>query len=164
MAFSRAHHAGSNLFIGSAMGTLGVGLPFAAAAKTARPDEPCFLFTGDGAFGMSLIELDTCARHRLGVVVVVVNNGGWGDVRHEQEMFYGEVAATELPASSVRYDLMARAVGGHGERVSSPDEVRPALDRALEASRDGVPAVVDALTDPEVISDLMRNLSGLNVM
>jgi acetolactate synthase-1/2/3 large subunit len=164
MAFSRAHHAGSNLFIGSAMGTLGVGLPFAAAAKTARPDEPCFLFTGDGAFGMSLIELDTCARHRLGVVVVVVNNGGWADVRHEQKMFYGEGAASEPPTSSVRYDLMARAVGGHGERVSSPNEVRPALDRALEASRDGVPAVIDALTDPEVISDLMRNLSGLNVM
>ena len=164
IAFSAAHRPGTNLFIGSAMGTLGVELPFAAAAKAARPGEPCFLFTGDGAFGMSLVELDTCARHRLGVIVVVVNNGGWGDVRHEQQMFYGEAAANAAPPSAVRYDLIAQAVGGYGERVETPEAVRPALERALEAERNGVPAVVDAFTDPDVQSDLMRNLAGLNVM
>src|SRR5439155_4501581 len=109
IAMSKAHRPGTNLFIGSAMGTLGIGLPFAAAAKAARPDEPCFLFTGDGAFGMSIVELDTCARHGLGVVVVVVDNGGWGDVRHEQEMFYGEGAASASPPSSMRYDLVAHS-------------------------------------------------------
>jgi acetolactate synthase-1/2/3 large subunit len=164
IAFSKARRPGSNLFIGSAMGTLGVGLPFALAAKTARPDEPCFLFTGDGAFGMSLVELDTCARHHIGVVVVVVNNGGWGDVRHEQEQLFGVGAAAGSPPSGVRYDLVATAMGGHGERVTTHEEVGPALDRALRASRDGVPAVVDAVTDPGVISDLMRNLGALNVM
>jgi acetolactate synthase-1/2/3 large subunit len=164
IAFSAAHRPGTNLFIGSAMGTLGVGLPFAIAAKAARPDEPCFLFTGDGAFGMSLVELDTCARHGLGVIVVVVNNGGWGDVRHEQQMFYGEAAANAAPPSAVRYDLIAQAVGGHGERVETPEEVRPALERALDAGRSGVPAVIDARTDPDVQSDLMKNLSGLDVM
>ncbi len=164
ISLSKARRPGSNLFIGSAMGTLGIGLPFAAAAKAARPNEPCFLFTGDGAFGMSLIELDTCARHGLGVVVVVVNNGGWGDVRHEQEMFYGEGAGSNSPASTMRYDLIAQAVGGHGERVTSHEAIRPALERALEASGSGVPAVVDAVTDPDVMSDLMRNLGGLNVM
>jgi acetolactate synthase-1/2/3 large subunit len=164
IALSKARRPGSNLFIGSAMGTLGVGLPFAAAAKVARPDEPCVLFTGDGAFGMSLIELDTCARHGLGVVVVVVNNGGWGDVRHEQEMFYGEGAASASPASAMRYELIAQAVGGHGERVTSHDEVRPALERAMDAASGGRPAVIDAVTDPDVMSDLMRNLGGLNVM
>ena len=64
----------------------------------------------------------------------------------------------------MRYDLLAQAVGGHGERVSAPDEVRPALERALKASEDGTPALVDAVCDPDVMSDLMRNLSGLNVM
>jgi acetolactate synthase-1/2/3 large subunit len=164
IAMSKAHRPGTNLSIGSAMGTLGVGLPYAAAAKASRPDEPCVLFTGDGAFGMSLIELDTCARFGLGVVVVVVNNGGWGDVRHEQEMFYGEGAASAAPVSSMRYDLVAQAVGGHGERIGSHDEIRPALERALKAAEQGVPAVVDAATDPEVQSDLMKNLGGLNVM
>jgi acetolactate synthase-1/2/3 large subunit len=164
IAMSKAHRPGTNLFIGSAMGTLGIALPFAAAAKAARPDEPVFAFTGDGAFGLSAMELDTAARHRLGVVVVVVNNGGWGDVRHEQRMFYGEEADQGAVLSTIRYDLIAEAVGGHGERVTEPDQLRPALERALKASWDGVPAVVDAVTDPDVMSDLMKNLSGLSVM
>lgn len=164
IAFSRAHRPGTNLFIGSAMGTLGIGLPFAVAAKVARPEEPVFLFTGDGAFGLSAIELDTAARHRLGVVVVVVNNGGWGDVRHEQRMFYGEEADQGAVLSNMRYDLLAEAVGGHGERVTQQSELRPALERALKATQQGPPAVVDAVTDPDVMSDLMANLGGLNVM
>jgi acetolactate synthase-1/2/3 large subunit len=164
IALSKAHRPGTNLFIGSAMGTLGIGLPFGLAARAARPEEPAFIFTGDGAFGLSAIELDTAARHRLGVVVVVVNNGGWGDVRHEQRMFYGDEADQGAVLSTMRYDLLAEAVGGHGERVTEREQVRPALERALKAANDGAPAVVDAVTDPDVMSDLMRNLSGLAVM
>jgi acetolactate synthase-1/2/3 large subunit len=164
IAFSKAHRPGTNLFIGSAMGTLGIGLPFALAARAARPDEPVFCFTGDGAFGLSAIELDTAARHRLPLIVVVVNNGGWGDVRHEQRMFYGEDADQGAVLSQMRYDLLAEAVGGHAERVTTQDEVRPALERSLKATDQGVPAVVDCITDPDVMSDLMKNLSGLNVM
>jgi acetolactate synthase I/II/III large subunit len=164
IAFARAHRPGTDLFIGSAMGTLGIGLPFALAAKAARPDEPVFCFTGDGAFGLSAIELDTAARHRLGILIVVVNNGGWGDVRHEQRMWYGEEADQGAILSGMRYDLLAQAVGGHGERVAEQDELRPALERALKASADAVPALVDATTDPDVMSDLMKNLGGLAVM
>src|SRR5712692_818367 len=164
IAFSKAHRPGTNLFIGSAMGTLGIGLPFAVAARAARPDEPVFLFTGDGAFGLSAIELDTSARHHLPVVVVVVNNGGWGDVRHEQRMWYGDEADQGAVLSGMRYDLLAESVGGHGERVAEPDQVRPALERALKATELGTPSVVDVTTDPEVMSDLMKNLRGLGVM
>jgi acetolactate synthase-1/2/3 large subunit len=146
------------------MGTLGIGLPFALAAKAARPEEPAICFTGDGAFGLSAIELDTATRHGLGVVVVVVNNGGWGDVRHEQRMWYGDQADQGAVLSNMRYDLLAEAVGGHGERVTEKQEVRPALERAAKAASQGVPAVVDAITDPDVMSDLMMNLGGLNVM
>jgi len=164
IAMSTARRPGSNLFIGSAMGTLGVGLPFGLGAKVARPSEPVIVFTGDGAFGLSAIELDTAARHGLGIVVVVVNNGGWGDVRHEQRMFYGEDADHGAQLSAMRYDALAQAVGGHGERVGEHAEVRPALERAFKAAESGVPALVDAVTDPEVMSDLMRNLGGLGVM
>jgi acetolactate synthase I/II/III large subunit len=164
IAFSKAHRPGTNLFIGSAMGTLGVGLPFGIAARAARREEPVFVFTGDGAFGLSAMELDTAARHGLPVIVVVVNNGGWGDVRHEQRMAYGDEADQGAVLSNMRYDLLAEAVGGHGERVTDQDQVRPALDRALEATEQGVPAVVDVVTDADVMSDLMRNLSGLSLM
>jgi acetolactate synthase-1/2/3 large subunit len=164
LAMSNAHRPGTNMCIGSAMGTLGIGLPFGLAARAARPDEPVFVFTGDGAFGLSAIEVDTAARHGLGVVIVVVNNGGWGDVRHEQRMFYGPEGDEGAELSTMRYDLLAHAVGGHGERVTETSEVRPALERARKAAEKGVPAIVDAVTDPDVMSDLMRNLSGLSVM
>jgi thiamine pyrophosphate-dependent acetolactate synthase large subunit-like protein len=110
------------------------------------------------------MELDTAARHGLPVIVTVVNNGGWGDVRHEQRMFYGDEADQGAVLSPMRYDLLAEAMGGHGERVTDQDQVRPALERALKASQDGAPAVVDVLTDPDVMSDLMRNLTSLNLM
>src|SRR3989454_3233411 len=151
IAMSKAHRPGTNLFIGSAMGTLRIGLPFGLAAKAARPGEPGFVFTGDGAFGLSAIELDTAARHDLPVVVVVVNNGGWGDVRHEQRMFYGDEADKGAKLSTMRYDLLAEAVGGHGERVMEPAEVRPALERALNATEQGAPAVIDVVTDPDIM-------------
>ena len=119
------------------------------------------LFTGDGAFGLSAMELDTAARHGLPVVVVVVNNGGWGDVRHEQRAFYGEEADTGAVLSTMRYDLLAEAVGGHGETVETPEELRPALERAASS---GTVSVLNVLTDPDVMSDLMKNLGGMNVM
>jgi acetolactate synthase-1/2/3 large subunit len=161
IAFARVHRPGTHMYIGSAMGTLGVGLPFALGAKAARPQEPVILFTGDGAFGLSAMELDTSARHGLPVIVVVVNNGGWGDVRHEQRSWFGAEADAGAVLSPMRYELLAEAVGGHGETVTGHDEVRPALERALDS---GEVAVVNALTDPDVMSDLTRNLGGMNVM
>jgi acetolactate synthase-1/2/3 large subunit len=161
IAFFRAHRPGTHMYIGSAFGTLGIGLPFGIAARAARSDEPVVVFTGDGAFGLSAMELDTAARHHLPLIVVVVNNGGWGDVRHEQRAFYGEEADTGAILSTMRYDMLAEAVGGYGETVEAPEEVRPALDRAAES---GEVAVVNVLTDPEVMSDLMKNLGGMNVM
>ncbi len=64
----------------------------------------------------------------------------------------------------MRYDLLAEAVGGHGERVTDPAELRPALERSMRAGEEGRPAVVDVLTDPEVMSDFMRNMSALSLM
>jgi acetolactate synthase-1/2/3 large subunit len=120
-----------------------------------------FLFTGDGSFGLTAMELDTAARHGLPVVVVVVNNGGWGDVRHEQRAMYGREADVGAVLSDLRYDLLAEAVGGHGETVESGDDLEPALRRAVDA---GVPAVINVLCEGEVMSELMRNLSALDVM
>ncbi len=161
IAFLRAHRPGTQMYIGSAFGTLGIGLPFGIAARAARPDEPVIVFTGDGAFGLSAMELDTAQRHGLPVVVVVVNNGGWGDVRHEQRAFYGEEADAGAVLSGMRYDLLAQAVGGHGERITEPEHLRPALQRAVDS---GTVAVVDCVTDPDVMSDLMKNLGGMDVM
>jgi acetolactate synthase-1/2/3 large subunit len=93
--------------------------------------------------------------------VVVVNNGGWGDVRHEQRAFYGEEADTGAILSTMRYDLLAEAVGGYGETVESPGDVRSALERAAKS---GTVSVLNVLTDPDVMSELMKNLGSMNVM
>lgn len=145
IAMARARRPGTHLTIGSAMGTLGVGLPFALAARAARPAEPVYLFTGDGAFGMTAMELETAARHGLGVLVVVANNGPWRE------------------PSPIRHDLLARAVGGHGERVEDPADLAPALERAARAAEER-PAVVDAVVDPSVVSEFMRNMAALELM
>lgn len=161
LAFARVTGPGRHPYTGSALGTLGVGLPFAIAAKAARPGEPAFLFTGDGSFGLTAMELDTAARHGLPVVVVVVNNGGWGDVRHEQRAMFGREADVGAVLSDLRYDVVAEAVGGRGETVERIEEVRPALERAVDA---GTVSVVNARCEPEVMSELMRDLAALDVM
>lgn len=161
LAYTYAEKPGRLLTTTTALGTLGVGMPFALAAKAARPDEPVFLFTGDGSFGLTAMEVDTAVRHDLPIVVIVANNAGWGDVRHEQDQFFGEghrVASELLPT---RYDRFAEALGGHGEHVERLEELRPALQRALESN---VCSVIDVTTDPAVLSELLRMISSIGLM
>ncbi len=159
LAYAEAERPGHLLSTTTALGTLGVGLPFALGAAAARPSEPVVLLTGDGAFGLSAMEMDSAARQGFPIIVVVANNGGWGDVRHHQRAAVGRETASHLAVS--RYDLLAEALGGHGERVESIAELRPALDRAAAAR---VPALVDVPTDPEVLSALLRAMMSIGIM
>ena len=162
LAYFPAERPGRFLSTTTALGTLGVGMPFAIAARAARPDEPVFLFAGDGSFGLSAMEVDTAVRHGLPVVVVVSNNAGWGDVRHEFEGslgYEGPRVAAEL--GFTRYDLMAGGLGAHGEHVTRLDELRPALTRAVES---GKTAVVNVETDPEVQCALLRIVAEMSLM
>jgi acetolactate synthase I/II/III large subunit len=157
-----AERPGRFLSTTTALGTLGVGLPFALAAKAARPGEPVFVFAGDGAFGLSAMELDTAVRHGLPIVVVVSNNAGWGDVRHEFEErrgYDGPRVAAEL--GFTRYDRLAESLGAHGEHVTRLEQLRPALRRAWDSGR---PAVVNVETDPEVECALLRIVAEMNLM
>jgi acetolactate synthase-1/2/3 large subunit len=159
LAYADAQAPGRLLSTTTALGTLGVGLPFALAAKVARPEEPVVLITGDGAFGLSAMEMDTAARHHLPVIVVVANNSGWGDVRHHQREVYGREVASAL--ADIRYDLLAEALGCRGERVEHLADLRPALERAASA---GGPALIDVRTDPDVLSALLRAMMAVGIM
>jgi len=159
LAYFDAEGPGRLLSTTTALGTLGVGLPFALAAKVARPEEPVVLVTGDGAFGLSAMEMDTAARHQLPVIVVVANNCGWVDVRHHQREMYGKEVASVL--ADTRYDRLAESLGCHGERVERLADLRPALERAASA---GVPALVDVRTDPDVLSALLRAMMMVGIM
>ncbi|HJT94588.1 MAG TPA: acetolactate synthase, partial [Mycobacterium sp.] len=124
-------------------GCLGSGPGYALAAKLARPDRQVVLLQGDGAFGFSGMEWDTLVRHGVHVVSVIGNNGIWALEKHPMEMLYGYSVVAELRPGT-RYDEVVTALGGHGELVSAPTELRPALERAFSA---GTPAVVNTLTD-----------------
>jgi acetolactate synthase-1/2/3 large subunit len=136
-------------------GCLGAGPGYAIAAKSARPDRQVCLLLGDGAFGFSGMEFDTMVRHGLPVVAVVGNNGIWALEKHPMEFLYGYSVAAELRPAT-RYHEMVIALGGHGELVERPDDLRPALERAFAA---GKPACVNVLTDPAVVYPRSANLA-----
>ncbi|KUH91080.1 MULTISPECIES: acetolactate synthase [unclassified Mycobacterium] len=136
-------------------GCLGSGPGYALAAKLARPDRQVVLLQGDGAFGFSGMEWDTLVRHGVQVVSVIGNNGIWALEKHPMEMLYGYSVVADLRPGT-RYDEVVTALGGHGELVSTPAELRPALERAFSSS---LPAVVNALTDPTVAYPRRSNLA-----
>ena len=136
-------------------GCLGSGPGYALAAKLAHPGRQVVLMVGDGAFGFSGMEFDTLSRHRVDVVGVMGNNGIWALEKHPMEFLYGYSVAADLVPER-RYDHVVEALGGHGELVRTPDELRPALVRALES---GKPALVNVLTDPTVVYPRKSNLA-----
>jgi acetolactate synthase-1/2/3 large subunit len=135
-------------------GCLGCGPGYALAAKMAHPDRQVVLLLGDGAFGFSGMEFDTLARHGVHVVAVMGNNGIWALEKHPMELVYGYSVVADLRPGT-RYDEMVVAIGGHGELVERPGDLRPALARAFEAGR---PALVNVLTDPGVAYPRRSNL------
>jgi acetolactate synthase-1/2/3 large subunit len=122
------------------LGGIGPAIPFAIAAKIARPDQRSAAFLGDGTFGFHGLELDTAVRFNLPLVVIVGNDAGWAAERHRQRQVYGQdrvVASDLLPT---RYDRVAEALGCHAEHVEHPEQLGPALERAFAS---GKPACVN---------------------
>jgi acetolactate synthase I/II/III large subunit len=126
-------------------GCLGAGLGSAIAARIARPSAQVVLLLGDGAAGMSLMDVDTLVRHDLSVVMVCGNNSAWGLEKGPMQMLYGYDVAADL-APRTRYDQVVTALGGGGETVTDPAQIGPALDRAFDA---GTPYLVNVITDVE---------------
>ena len=124
-------------------GCLGAGLGSAMAARIARPSSQVVLLLGDGAAGMSLMDVDTVVRHDLPVVIVCGNNSAWGLEKQPMQMLYGYDVAADL-APRTRYDQVVTALGGGGETVTDPTQIGPALDRAFAA---GTPYLVNVITD-----------------
>jgi len=115
------------------LGLLGQAMPTAIAAKLARPGSRVFCITGDGSFGFNGMELDTAVRHGLDIVVLLGNDAAWGIDKNIQIGLYGKPVITDLLPT--RYDLVAQGLGAHGELVERPEQLAPALGRALSAGR-----------------------------
>lgn len=145
-----------HLSLNSALGALGMGVPWAVGAKAAHPERPVLALCGDGSFGFAALELDTAARHRLPIAAVVGNDGGWGIVRHVQELNYGRAPGTALPGTA--YERIADAVGGHGERVEAPEGLAIHLANALVAQ---TPSVINAILDPAPAHEATRLIAAM---
>jgi len=129
--FTAGHRLNSGPF-----GCMGVGLPFGSGAKVACPDTQVVVLHGDGSYGINGTEIDTAVRHKIPVLVVISNNGGWtADPKQDK------------PGRNLgytRYDKIAIDYGAHGEFVEKPHEIRAALERAYASRK---PAVVNVVTD-----------------
>lgn len=118
-----------------ALAGLGVGFPVGLAAQIIRPNSPTFVITGDGSLGFYASEMDTAVRFHLPVVIIVGNDGGWGIERELQLGTYGGDKTVACELRRTRYDLVMKGFGGEGELVEKPEQVRPALERALRSER-----------------------------
>jgi len=124
------HRAGQWLDPGP-FGCLGVGPPFALAAKLLNPGRRVLLIAGDGAFGLNGMDMETAGRFGAPIVCVIGNDGGWGQIRNPQLQFFGAERAVATSLPTARYDLMVEALGGRGALVTKPADLGPALERAL---------------------------------
>ena len=134
-----------------AVGSMGYGLPAAIAAKLHDRDKTVICFAGDGCFQMTMQEVGTAAQYRLGIVILVFNNGLFGTIRLHQERTYpGHVLGTEL--INPDFAMLAQSYGGFGRTITCDADFAPAYDEALQfAQAHCLPAVLDLRYDADII-------------
>jgi acetolactate synthase I/II/III large subunit len=135
-------------------GSIGAAIPFAVAARLAEPAAPIIAVMGDGAFGLHMAEFDTAVRYRLPFVAVVGNDATWNAEYQIQLREYGADRAHGCELLPARYDLVATALGGHGELVTAAHELGPALQRAVASAS---PACLNVMTQRVPAPVLRRN-------
>jgi acetolactate synthase-1/2/3 large subunit len=150
--------AGTSLNAGP-HGCMGIGVPFGIGAKVAAPDKPVLVLSGDGAFGWNGMEMDSAIRHNIPIVVVVSNNGGFTS-RQTGYMTAGDREGRQNVGRDLghqRYDKMVEALGGYGEYVENPDDIKAAIERAFAS---GKPALVNVCTNPDAQATTDMGFSG----
>ena len=146
LSFARVGLPATSYLDPGSLGCIGIGTPFGIAASLALPEKTVVVATGDGAFGFNAMEIDTAARHKAPVLIVVANNGSWAIEVRDQLETHGKVVGTRLQFAD--HAAMARAFGLHAERVEKAEDLDGAIKRAM-ANR---PALLDVLVTPEAAS------------
>jgi len=138
------HYMDSGLY-----GCLGVGLPYANAAKLLNPDKRVCLITGDGSIGFNFMEFNTAIRKELPIVVVISNDLGWGMIRHSQELRMGHAIEDGTLLGVVEYQKLVEGLGGVGYFIDKIEDIRPTLEKAFAS---GKTACINIMTDPTTVS------------
>jgi thiamine pyrophosphate-dependent acetolactate synthase large subunit-like protein len=134
-------------FTAGSNGCMGVGIPFAIGAKLAKPECVVLAISGDTAIGFNAMEMETAVRHKIPIIVIVVNNdGNTGGLM--QRMFYPPgFERINMFQPNIRYEQIMLAFGGHGEVVERPEELRPAFERARLS---GIASCINVKVDPYI--------------
>ncbi len=158
--YLRAEYPGQIIGAQGPLGHLGAGLPISLAAKTAQPEKDVYLVCGDGTFFFNGVELETAVRQDIPVVIVVCNDLAWGLVYHTRKIKTGSEELARrgtIINEHVNLDKFAESLGAHGETVTKTEDIKPALQRALDS---GKPAVVDVRVSREYESILSQLLAA----
>ena len=148
--------APSRRLINGPAASIGASIPFAIAARASDPAAPVIAVMGDGTFGFHMAEFDTAMRYGLPFVAVVGNDAAWNAEHQIQLREYGRNRAHGCELLPSRYDLVAQALGGHGELVTAASELAPALERAVAS---GKPACVNVMIERIPAPSIRRTTS-----
>jgi acetolactate synthase-1/2/3 large subunit len=160
MGITRTAKKAGRYFDAGLYGCLGVGLPYANAAKLRYPNERVCLVIGDGSVGFNFMEFETAIRKKLPIVVVISNDLGWGMIRHSQELRIGHAIEDGTLIGRVDYHKLVKDLGGKGILVEQPADIRAALEEAFASE---TAACINVMTDPTTVSPgsvALANLGG----
>src|SRR5271166_4036453 len=145
-----------SMFAAMSFGNCGYAFPVICGAKMAAPDRPAIAYVGDGAWGISLNELLTCARERIGVTVVVFNNGQWGAEKKNHVDFYSR-RYQGVNLENPSWAGVARAFGCDGVTVERLADVAPALEAAALMQASGRMTVLEVMVTKELGDPFRRD-------
>lgn len=152
--WAQACLAAPNRVINGVAGSIGAALPFALAARLAQPIAPVIAVMGDGTFGFHAAEIDTAVRYRLPFVAVVGNDARWNAEYQIQLRDYGRERLVGCELLPTRYDQVAAAFGGFGERVTEARQVLPAAHRAIDSR---LPACLNIMVEGLAAPNIKRS-------
>jgi sulfoacetaldehyde acetyltransferase len=161
-SYLRFNHPRS-MFAAMSFGNCGYAFPTIIGAKVAAPDRPAIAYVGDGAWGMSFGELQTCVRENIAVTAVVFNNGQWGAEKKNHVDFYDNRFVGVNLDKQPSWAAVAKAMGAEGVRIDKLSDVGPALAAATKAQSEGKTTVLEMMVTRELGDPFRRDALALPV-
>ncbi|MGH8800398.1 MAG: thiamine pyrophosphate-dependent enzyme, partial [Casimicrobiaceae bacterium] len=152
-----------SMFAAMSFGNCGYAFPTIVGAKAAAPSRPAVAYVGDGAWGMSFGEIQTCVREGIPVTAVVFNNGQWGAEKKNHVDFYARRFVGVNLDRQPSWAVVAKAMGADGVRIDRLSDVGPALRAATDAQRDGRTTILEMMVTRELGDPFRRDALALPV-
>jgi sulfoacetaldehyde acetyltransferase len=154
-------NAPRSMFAAMSFGNCGYAFPTIVGAKVAAPDRPAIAYVGDGAWGMSFGELQTCVREGIPVTAIVFNNAQWGAEKKNHVDFYDRRFVGVNLDRQPSWATVAKAMGAEGQRIEELSEVGAALRAAVRAQSEGRTTVLEMMVTRELGDPFRRDALAL---